>query len=281
MSTPPPFSWTSGSVHLEVLLGAAALGLAYAVAWARHGVRPVGGRIACFYAGLAALALSLNGPLHDLSDFYLFSAHMVQHLLLTLIVPPLLLLGIPAWMADRLLAPLLQRGPTRWVVRTVTRPVAALAAYTAALVLWHLPAAYELALRVHAWHVVQHLSLMAAAAIAWWPVLSPSALAPRLHYGAQILYIFAFGMPMTIVAAMIAGAEDLLYGSYAAAPRLFGLTPLADQRLGGVIMWVPAGLIPLLAFTAIFFRWAASEVDEDDREERAAGEASAIMAARG
>jgi putative membrane protein len=263
VTAPPPFSWTSGSVHLEVLLGVALLGLAYAWAWVAHEGRPDGPRFAGFFAGLVTLVLALNGPLHDLSDFYLFSAHMVQHLLLTLVVPPLLLLGTPAWMADRLLAPLLRRAATRWVVRTVTRPVPALAAYTAALVLWHLPVAYELALRVHGWHVVQHLSLMAAAVVGWWPVLSPSALVPRLHYGAQILYVFALGMPMTVVAAMITGAETLLYPSYASAPRLFDLTPFADQRLGGVIMWVPAGLVPLLAFTAIFFRWAASEADEE------------------
>ena len=283
MSPPGPFAWTVGSVHLEVLLAVAVLGGAYAGAWARHGGRPAGGRVAAFYAGLGALALTLNGPLHDLSDFYLFSAHMVQHLLLTLVVPPLLLLGTPTWMADRLLAPLIRHAPTRWIARTVTRPVPALAAYTAALVLWHLPATYTLALRVHAWHIVQHLTLMAAALVAWWPVLSPSALLPRLHYGAQILYIFAFGMPMTVVAAMITGAESLLYPSYVRAPRLFGLTPFADQRLGGVIMWVPAGLVPLLAFTAIFFRWAATRptMSRPDRRREAASPPSAIMSPHG
>lgn len=260
--TAPAFRWTSGSIHVEVLLGVALLGLVYAAAWARRRGQPERARIACFYAGLVALLLTLNGPLHDLGDVYLFSAHMVQHLLLTLVIPPLLLLGTPGWMGDRLLAPLSERPVARRIALTVTRPVPALAAYTAALVLWHLPVAYDLALRVHAWHIVQHLTLLGAAAIAWWPVLSPSALAPRLHYGAQLLYVFAFGMPMTVVAAMIAGAEDLLYASYASAPRAFAITPFADQRLGGVIMWVPAGVIPLLAFTAIFFRWAASEADD-------------------
>jgi putative membrane protein len=249
-------------VHLETLVAVALLGLTYAAAWARRGERPPGRQVAAFYGGLVALAGALNGPLHDLSDFHLFSAHMVQHLVLTLVVPPLVLLGTPAFMADRLLAPLMRHAPTRWIASTLTRPVPALTAYTAALVLWHLPAAWELARRAHAWHIVQHLTLMAAALAAWWPVLSPSALLPRLHYGAQILYIFAFGMPMTVVAAMITGAESLLYPSYASAPPLFGLAPFADQRLGGVIMWVPAGLVPLLAFTAIFFRWAASEVDD-------------------
>ena len=80
----------------------------------------------------------------------------------------------------------------------------------------------------------------------------------------QILYLFAFGLPMTAVAAMITGAETLLYPFYARAPRLLSLSPLADQRLGGVIMWVPAGLVPLIAFTVVFFRWAAAERDADD-----------------
>jgi cytochrome c oxidase assembly factor CtaG len=93
------------------------------------------------------------------------------------------------------------------------------------------------------------------ALVAWWPILSPSRRLPALPYAAQLLYLFAFGMPMTIVAAMIAGAEQMLYPP----------APLADQRLGGVLMWVPAGLVPVTAFTAVFFRWASAE--SEDRAE--------------
>jgi putative membrane protein len=142
--------------------------------------------------------------------------------------------------------------------------VPALALYTIALVGWHLPRAFNLALDVHGWHVVEHLTLMAAATVAWWPVLGRSKVAPRLPYAAQILYLFALGLPMTAVSAMITGAETVLYPFYAAAPRLIALSPLADQRLGGVIMWVPAGMVPLVAFTVVFFRWAAAERDADD-----------------
>jgi putative membrane protein len=156
------------------------------------------------------------------------------------------------------------------LARAATRPVAALGLYTAALVAWHLPGPYGAALERHAWHVVEHLVLIATAFLAWWPVLSPSRLLPRLHYGTQILYLFVFGMPMTAVAAMITGAEHVLYPFYAAAPRLWGLTALADQRLGGLIMWVPAGLIPLVAFTVVFFRWAAVEADEPDPRDTSA-----------
>ena len=255
------FSWLAGSVHVDVLLGIALLGLAYVWAWGRRGGRPAGGRFLSFFGALFTLVVTLNGPLHDLSDRYLFSAHMVQHLVLTLLFPPLLLLGTPTWMADAVLLPLLRRPLIGAAVRALTRPLLALGLYGGALVFWHLPVAYDAALRAHGWHIVQHLTLMATALLAWWPVLSPSVLVPPVPYGAQVLYLFAFGVPMTVVAAMITGAEALLYTAYADAPRLFDLSPLTDQRLGGVLMWVPAGLVPLLAFTAVFFRWAATEAD--------------------
>ena len=258
---PPPFAWTAGEIHPDVLVGAGLLAMAYAVAWAR-GPRGSRRQPLVFLAGLGALLAALNGPLHDLSDYYLFSAHMLQHLVLTLVVPPLLLAATPGWMLDRLLAPLLRWQLGRSAIR-LTRPVPALALYAVALVAWHLPGPYNAALETHAWHVVEHLVLLATAVLAWWPVASAATLAPRLPYGAQILYLFAFGIPMTAVASMITGAEHVLYPFYAAAPRLWDLTPLADQRLGGVIMWVPAGLIPLVAFTVVFFRWVAAETDED------------------
>ena len=263
MDPAPPFAWTSGEIHADVVLGVGLLAAAYARAWTRG---PRGGlrEPALFLAALLVLLVALNGPLHDLSDYYLFSAHMVQHLLLTLVVPPLLLAGTPGWIADALLGRLRRRSALGALAHTATRPVAALGLYAMALIGWHLPGPYEVALEHHAWHVVEHLVLIATAILAWWPVLSPSVLLPRLHYGTQILYLFAFGIPMTVVAAMITGAEETLYPFYAAAPRLFGLTALADQRLGGLIMWVPAGLIPLLAFTIVFFRWVAAEAEQED-----------------
>ncbi len=232
MHGPAAFAWTSGELHGDVLLGAGLLAVAYAVAWAR-GPRRHAGEPVWFFAGLGVLLLALNGPLHDLSDYDLFSAHMVQHLLLTLVVAPLLLAGTPAFMLDRLLGPLLRSALGRFAVRATTRAVPALALYAVALIGWHLPLPYNQALERHGWHVVEHLVLLATSVLAWWPVVSASTLAPRLPYGAQILYLFALGIPMTVVASMITGAERVLYPFYGAAPRLWGLEPLADQRLGG------------------------------------------------
>jgi len=263
MAAPPPFSWTNGSIHLDVIVGVGLLGGAYLGAWLSQ---PRGMRarpVLLFCGGLAALVAALNGPLHDLSDYYLFSAHMVQHLVLTLVVPPLLLAGTPAWMADSVL-----RGVSRWrpagaLIGVLVRPLPALVCYAVALVAWHLPGPYNAALERHGLHVLEHLALIATAVLGWWPVLSPATIAPPLPYAGQLLYLFVFGIPMTVVAAFVTRAEHVLYPFYAAAPRIFDITPLTDQRLGGVIMWVPAAIIPVLVFSLVFFRWVAAEAEAD------------------
>jgi putative membrane protein len=249
-------------MHPETLLGAAALGGAWTWAWARRGQRPGAGRALAFGTGLLAALAATVGPLHDLAEESHLSAHMAQHLLLTLVVPPLLLVGTPGWMLDGLLAPLLRRRSLAALARTLTRPVPALGLYATALVAWHLPALFDRALVSDAWHAAEHAALVATAFGAWWPVLSSSRLLPPLHYGVQILYLFVLGMPMTVVAAMITGAEDVLYPFYAEAARASGIDALADQRLAGILMWVPAGVVPLAVFTVVFFRWAASEADD-------------------
>jgi putative membrane protein len=217
-----------------------------------------------FFGGCVALLLALNGPLHDLSDYYLVSAHMVQHLILTLVAPPLWLAGTPGHVLDGVVDAVLRHRGAAALARTLTRPLPALAVYAVALIGWHLPGPYNAALERHGWHVVEHLTLLTTAVLAWWPILSTARRLPALPYAAQLLYLFVFGMPMTVVAAFLTGAEEPLYPWYASAPRLFGLTPLADQQLGGVLMWVPAGIVPLVAFTVVFFRWAAAEPDEPE-----------------
>jgi putative membrane protein len=248
-------------IHAESLVAAGLLLAAWAAAWYRRRRYPSAGPALSFTAALLIGLTAVNGPLHDLAEQALFSAHMVQHLLLMLVVPPLLLAGTPGWMIDDLLARLLRFPGARRVARAITRPGPALAVYAAALIVWHLPGPFERAMAAPGWHAVEHLALVAAALLAWWPVLSPSRLLPPLHYGVQLLYLFVFGMPMTVVGAMITGAEHVLYPFYAEAAQTLGGDALADQRLGGILMWVPAGVVPLAAFTVVFFRWAAAESD--------------------
>ncbi len=252
-----PYEW-GWSLHPSVLIGTGLLGALYF--WGIGPLRrrlalgppPAAWQVVSFGAGLLVLLFSLNGPMHDLSDYYLFSAHMVQHLLLTLLLPPLLIAGTPGW----LLRPLLQRRAVGGVARLLTRPVVAALLYSVTIALWHLTPFYELMMRNHDVHIATHLMFIVAATIFWWPVMSPAPELPRLGSGMGMLYLFLVGIPMQIVAAMITLADEVLYPWYAVAPRTWGLTPLEDQQLGGLLMWVPGNLWMFLAIGVLFMLWA-------------------------
>jgi putative membrane protein len=261
------FSWTHFSVHPSTVLGVAALGALYAWrarteqrAGALPAVRPhpSAGQKLAFVSGLAVLFLTLNGPIHDLSDSYLFSAHMVQHLLLTMLVIPLLIAGTPGWM----LRPALRYPVVAAVARRITTGPAAFVIFNFTLVVWHLPPLYNAALFHHPVHIVQHLCFLVASTLMWWPLMSPLPELPRLSYPQQMLYAFLMTLPMTAVSIFITYADTLLYPFYTSAPRLWGLSPHDDQLLGGLIMWIPGGLIFLVVLTVVFFRWAASGEDD-------------------
>lgn len=252
VSPPSADAWRHWDLHPSVMIGLAVLGGLY-VFWG--GLAAPRRRVVSFAAALVVLGLALNGPLHNLSDSYLFSAHMVQHLVLTLAFPPLLLYGTPAWVVRPLL-----RG--RWLLafaRWATRPLAAGILFSVPITLWHFPRFYEAALEYHPLHIVQHLVFMATAVIVWWPILSPVPELPRASYPTQLVFLFLLGLPMSLAGAMITLAETVLYPFYATAPRVWGLTPLADQQLGGLLMWVVGTMYLWIAGGVVWFRWSARE----------------------
>jgi putative membrane protein len=244
-------SWTQYSVHWSTVIGLIALGALYF--WrARAHPEPLGrSRPALFVSGLVLMFLSLNGWLHDLSDYYLFSAHMLQHLLLAMGVAPLLIMGTPGWM----LRPLLRPAAVRTLARPLGSPIACFAIFNVILIGWHLPPLYNLAMAHHEVHIVQHLLLLAASVIMWWPVLSPMAEFPRISYPAQMLYLFLMTIPMSVVSVSIAYSGGVLYPAYASAPRVMQLSPMNDQLLGGLIMWIPGGLYFFAVISVIFYKW--------------------------
>jgi putative membrane protein len=252
------------SVHPSTAIGIAAFGAVYL--WrARRGVRagegtaPSLGQRTAYFSALTILFLTLNGPLHDLSDFYLFSGHMVQHLILTLIVPPLMLKGTPGWM----LHPLVRHPTVYPLVRRVTSVQACFVIFNLVLAFWHLPPLYNLALAQHAVHILQHLMFIGASLLMWWPLLSPLPELPRAPYPAQMLYCFLMVIPMSIISIYIAMADTLLYPAYAAAPRILGITPMEDQQYGGLIMWVPGGIFFYAVMTVVFFKWSQRGEDTE------------------
>jgi len=259
--------WTNWTIHWSTVVGLAALGTLYLwgarrvqtkAAGTGHDVPTLGvGHQVAFFSGLLVIFASLNGPLHDLSDYYLFSAHMVQHLLLSLAVPPLLLVGTPGW----LLRPLIGNRFIGAIARAITKPLRCFIIFNVVITVWHLPPMYNTAMAYHPVHIVQHLTLMAASVLMWWPFLSPLPELPRLAYPGQMLYCFLMVIPMSIVAIYIAMADHVLYPAYSIAPRVWDITPLSDQQIGGLIMWVPGGLLFYVVMTFVFFKWAGRDTD--------------------
>ncbi len=267
--TAAPDAWRHWDLHPSVIIGVVLLGGLYVLLGGFAAPRR---RVAAFAASLFVLLASLNGPLHDLSDQYLFSAHMVQHLILTLLFPPLFLYGVPATLARRVIRP----GWARALGVRLVRPMCAATVFTVPIVLWHLPPFYEAAMRHHALHIVQHLVFLATSVVMWWPVLSPLPELPRASYPGQLLYLFLLGIPMSVVGAMITLADTPLYPFYVAAPRVWGLSPLEDQQIGGLIMWVPGGLVFWLAMTVVWFRWSVRE-ERGDAERQVPPEAYGLL----
>jgi putative membrane protein len=250
-------SWT---IHPSTVIGLTALGwLYFRRARAAEGIGPSTAQRVGFTSGLLLLFVILNGPLHDLSDFYLFSGHMVQHLIMELIVPPLLITGTPGWM----LRPALQWPIVRWLAPRITTGAMAFAIFNLTLCAWHIPALYNLALLHHNVHIMQHLTFLVASVLMWWPFLSPLPELPRLSFPGQMLYCFLMTLPMSVVAIYIAMADTVLYPLYASSPRLWGITPKMDQLIGGLIMWIPGGLFFYGVMTVVFFRWQKQGNAED------------------
>jgi putative membrane protein len=251
---------TGFSVHPSTVLGIAGLGSLYAWRARREHRSPTPWQSASFVGGLAAMFFCLNGPLHDLSDDYLFSAHMVQHLALTFLVPPLLVIGVPGWM----LRPALRFRPAARIAQWVTRPGICFVLFNVTIAVWHLPPLYNLAMAHHGVHIAEHLMFLATAVLMWWPLLSPLPELPRLAYPGQMLYCFLMSIPMSVVAIYIAMADHVLYPAYESAARVWGILPLQDQMIGGLIMWIPGGLFFYGVMTVVFFKWAARDADTAD-----------------
>lgn len=275
--------WTTFTVHPSTVIGLTALGIAYA--WrVRRGPSssdlvpvtftdqddtasptptpfpgPTTGQRAAFFSALMIMFLTLNGPLHDLSDGYLFSAHMVQHLILTLVVPPLMIVGTPGWM----LRPLLRNRTVFGVARALTGIFACFLIFNVVLAFWHLPPMYNLALAQHPVHILQHLMFIAASVFMWWPLLSPLPELPRAPYPAQLMYCFLMVIPMSVISIYIVMADSLLYPAYAVAPRIMGIMPMLDQQAGGLIMWIPGGIFFYGVMTVIFFKWVGRGEDDE------------------
>jgi putative membrane protein len=214
--------------------------------------KPVTSRQLTFWTlGILTLIVALITPIALMSDAYLFSAHMLQHILLTLVAPPLLLLGTPGWIFD----PLRKYPGVLHLARSICNPFVAFAAFNVVFVAWHIPALYNLALASPVIHIFEHFTIIATALLTWMPVLSPTKLLPRLPLPLQVFYAFLQSIVGTGLGAILTLAQDPIYTFYEQATRLWGISVMEDQVWAGLLMWVGAAMIWLLVLTLVFFRW--------------------------
>jgi putative membrane protein len=268
-SGPPPVpgelasAWASEPV---VVVAVVLAGLLYARGvrgiWHRSGVgRGVGvARAASFAAGLAAVLVAVASPLDALSAA-LFSAHMGQHLLLVLVAAPLLVLGSPLLAFSRAVRPGGRRALGR-LERAVGRlgggrggvawMLGVWALNTVVLWAWHAPVLYEAAVRNPLVHTLEHVTLLGAALVFWWTVVD---MRRRASPGIAVLGIFLASVQSVALAALIAFSSEPWYAVHAGHTAPWGLSPLEDQQLAGVLMWVPGGAVHLVAGAAVFASW--------------------------
>ena len=216
-------------------------------------------RLVAFLTGMASLFLAIASPLDAFAGM-LLQVHMIQHLLLMMVAPPLLLLGAP-WLPllcglpRRLvrdgLGPFLVWPALKNFGHRLTHPVVGGIAFIAASLLWHLPPLYELALRSRSWHEVEHACFLGSALLFWWPVVQPWP--GRAHWPrwTMIPYLLIADLQNTALAAFLTFYDRPLYPTYAAAPRLWDISVLNDQAAAGVIMWVPGSLAFLIPVALI------------------------------
>lgn len=261
-------------LHLDVVLLCVGLVLAYIALIRRYGplLHPRGDQpvvtrrqVWCFGAGVLALWLASGSPLHTLADRYLFSAHMVQHLLQAFVIAPLLLLGIPGWMLEVVTRPRWLRGS----LRTLAAPIVAGVAFNVVLLGIHWPAVMELMVRNEVFHATMHTSLVLASLLMWLPVLSSSdVVQPRMKPLARMGYLFGMTLLPTVPASFLTFGDPAspLYPVYGEFPRMWGIPVGEDMLIAGLIMKTGGGFLLWGIIATMFFRWAA---DEERREEAA------------
>ena len=257
--------WTHWHVHPDALIGLGLLQAVYLV-----GIGPLRKRYypsakarpsqtALFTTGITIIFIALISPIHELSDQYFFSIHMVQHVLLSLVAPPLLILGIPDW----LIRPIIRPNWSFRIVKFSIHPLIAFTSFNVVFSLWHLPVLYNLSVTNHGIHIGEHLMFMSTSIIMWMPIASTIPELPRLSYPFRMVYLFLLSIAQIIVFAPITFSKEPLYQFYVMAPRIWNVSPITDQQIGGIIMKVGSGVLFLALFIVVFFKWFNTEKENN------------------
>ena len=208
-------------------------------------------RFAAFIAGIVFVWIAIGSRLNAFDDA-LLTVHMVQHLLLMSIAPPLILLGapqlpllhgLPRSFACGVVSPILRSGPVKRAGHLIAYPAFCWLAAALALIGWHVPAVFQLALRWNWLHEIEHACFLGAGLLFWWPVIQPWPSVARWQRWSIPLYLFCATLPCDALSAFLAFCDRVVYSSYLSAPRVFDWSPLEDQQFAAALMWVSVTII--------------------------------------
>lgn len=249
--------WSTGwDWEPSIVVGCAALAIGYWAIARNHGRKHGLSRTSYWLAGVVLLLLDLVSPIDTLGDQYLFSAHIVQHFLLALIIPPLLLLGTPRWFAEAAL----QKPALRKLERVVGQPPVSWLLGVGTMLAWHIPALFNAALANDGLHIFQHLSFLVTGTTFWWPIIGPLEDRHLPAFGA-VSYLFSACVCCSLLGAFLTFGPTGLYPAYLNPPEhLWGLDPKSDRQLGGLLMWVPGCFVYLSGILVAVRRWYGSEI---------------------
>lgn len=269
-SVPPPLD--PGAVLVRWSLPPfAILGCAAAVVWyvvaarrARRLGSPVSGaRLAAFVGGAGVVLLALASGIDTYADVSL-TIHVVQHLLLTLVAPPLLALGGPVALSMRAAARPAAERASRWlrsrVARAASHPIVGFTVFAGLPFALHLSPVYDLAVREPAVHVLEHVVLLAAGVVYWWPIVGVDPMPHRPAHGARVVSLLLLLPAQAFLALALFSASEPLYATYRASPPPFGgSAALGDQRTAAAVMWVVGSMLVISSALAVAVRWRSDE----------------------
>jgi putative membrane protein len=281
--------WTTWPLSWDIVIPTAIVALVYIngmvrragitepVSWSRH---------LMFFAGLASVFMALQSPIDPIAE-HLFFAHQIQHLLLIMIAPMfialsapqgILIAGTPSVVQRTMLKPVLANGVVRRVFGTTRSPLVTTVILVGTLLFWDIPRFHDRALLDEGLHYLMHATMLIAGLIFWWRVFDPRPAPQGMRYGVRLMMVWVVVLANIIVGAYITLKTAVLYGAYDVVGRLFDFEPLADEQIGGFIIWIPSSMMCLIGILVVTHMWGQHETRMDERRTAAIPPDSAAAA---
>ena len=270
----PITAWNVNPLPTLLLLLAANLYLTGLSRWERPSHPVSMWQKVSFFTGLLMLFIALQSPIEALAE-HMLSFHQLQHLLLRMFGPLLILLGapltpmlrgLPPWALQRVVRPIVRNPAARRVYELLNNPVFATVLFLSILYLWQVPATHNAALRNAALHEFMHFTMLASGFVFWWLIVDPKPHRSRLHYGMRILYLGLIVIPNTLLGAAIIFSDNVIYSAYGEVEQPFNISLKTDQEIGGAILWVPGDMMSIIVAGVVMIMWYQREEAKDSRD---------------